>query len=142
MASLADLNKRLDAAGEGSQPWKATAEGDQIAGKVTVVGSFTHPEYGTSPTLTIDTTGEEAGSVKMDGKILKDAGVMRVLMAGTVLGGSMDEQQIAVGDWVAIRFLGKKTPNSGGKPYNNYAVVKEAPTTSSKLDAAAGAEFA
>ena len=55
MASLKDLNAKLDAAAEGSQPWKANKEGDQIAGVITVVGSFTHAEYGTSPTLTIET---------------------------------------------------------------------------------------
>ncbi len=40
MPSIADLNKKLDAAGEGSQPWKPTKEGDQIAGRVTVIGKL------------------------------------------------------------------------------------------------------
>lgn len=133
MASIADLNAKLDAAGEGSQPWKATKEGDQIAGTVTVVGSFSHAEYGTSATLTIET---ENGSVIMDGKAIKEAGVMRTLMAGAVLGGFYSDYNPSVGDFVAIRFLGKKQGSGSSKPYNNYATVCEKPTASDKLDSA------
>jgi hypothetical protein len=139
MPSIDELNKRLDSAGEGTQPWKPSKEGDQIAGKVTVRGSFTHSEYGTSPTLTIEV---DEGSVIMDGKAVKDQPVMRVLMAGTVLGGFTTDNEIVVGDWVAIRYLGKKVPNSGGKPYNNFATLCEKPTASTKLDDAASSDFA
>lgn len=133
MPSIADLNAKLDAAGEGTQPFKPNEEGDQIAGRIVAVGSFTHPEYGTSPTLTFET---DADSVVMDGKPVKDAGNMRTLMAGAVLGGAFSDNQIAVGDWVAIRYLGKKQ-GKATNPYKNYAVVVEkAPpvTATSKLD--------
>jgi len=133
MASLDDLNRKLDAAGEGTQPAKFTKEGDQIAGTVKVVGSFTHAEYGTSPTLTIDTDDD---SVILDGKKVPAAGTMRVLMAGAVLGGAMDEQQITSGDWIALRYLGKRQTSNGAASYNNYAVVVEHPSASSKLDSA------
>lgn len=131
MPSIDELNKKLDQAGEGTQPWKPSKEGDQIAGKITARGSFTHPEYGTSPTCTIEV---DEGSVVMDGKAVKDQPVMRVLMAGTVLGGFTSDNNLAIGDWIAIRSLGKKTPNSGGKPYNNFATVCEKATATSKLD--------
>ena len=131
MPSIDDLNKKLDEAGEGSQPWKPSKEGDQIAGKVTVRGSFTHPEFGTSATLTIRTDDE---SVKVDGKSIKQAGVMRVGMFGTVLAGVIDEHNVQANDWVAIRYLGLKKTNNGAMSYKNYAVVVEHPTASDKLD--------
>ena len=130
MPSIADLNAKLDAAGEGTQPFKPNEEGDQIAGTIIAVGSFTHPEYGTSPTLTFET---DADSVIMDGKKIKAAGNMRTLMAGAVLGGAFSDNQIAVGDWVAIRYLGKKQ-GKATNPYKNYAVVVEKATASTKLD--------
>lgn len=139
MASLSDLNAKLDAAGEGVQPWKPSKEGDQIGGKVLSTGSFTHPEYGTSPTINIET---EDGSVIVDGKAIKAAGQMRVSCFGAVLGSSFDENNVQAGDSLAIRFLGMKQ-GGGAAKYKNYAFVCEHPTTSSKLDdaAAAGSDF-
>lgn len=139
MASIDDLNKKLDQAGEGSQPWIPEQEGDQIAGPVAARGSYTHPEYGTSPTLTIVT---DPASVVVAGKPVKDAGTMRVSMFGAVLAGATEENDIRPGDWVAIRFLGVKKTRGGTTSYKNYAVIVEHPTATSKLDAAAGNEFA
>jgi len=127
------LNRKLAAAGEGTQSWKAVKEGDQIAGRIELIGSFTHPEYGTSPTLTIDT---DASSVIEDGATVADAGRRRILMAGAVLLGVFNDNSLKVGDWIALRYLGKKQTTNGTMSYRNYASVVEHPSAGDKLDRA------
>lgn len=140
MPSLDQLNAKLDGAAEGAEPWgKDVKDGDQVAGRVVARGSFTHAEYGTSATLTIDTTAEEEGSVVIGGKTVKDHGTYRVLMAGAVLGSFVEEQDPQSGDWIALRYTGRKSNASGTMTYKSYATVCEKPTANSKLDDAAGA---
>lgn len=89
-----------------SQTWKPDTEGDTVKGKLIDRGEWTG-DYGTSPTLTIQT---DAGDIYV------------VFCSSGVLKSNVERQNPQIGDEVGIRYLGEAEGKSG-RTYKNFKFV-------------------
>ena len=100
------LDELLAAVGRDVLPWDRDVE-PMIAGQVITLDERDN-EYGMFPVLTL-LTG--------DGREVEIAGMGAVLHRAFMTNG------IEPGDFLAVRYLGQRTPRSGGKKYHDYKVV-------------------
>ncbi len=100
------LDDLLDSVQRDTTTWDKELE-PTIAGTVVATSTVTG-EYGESPTITILTADERE---------------VRIFGHGAVLRNRFYEADLRPDDQVAIRYLGKTTPHSGGKAYHDYKVV-------------------
>ena len=130
MPSIKDLDALLSAdGGDDNKFIPAKQAGEQIAGTIKSMGTFTN-EHGDTPTAVIAT---DEGAVIMDGKPVTGSGSMSVKFFGTVLQNFVKDNNVQVGDWVALRSLGKIDNKSGTGFYWGWATAHERPSLDDKF---------
>lgn len=106
--------------------------GDQLVGTVVSTGTYTG-DFGTSPTYTI--RAELANSIENAGNgDLTDEELVIVYASQKLLREKLEEQQVGVGDVVAIRYNGEKPTKDGRNTYGLWNVAKK-PGVVAELDA-------
>lgn len=105
------LARMREEADEGNpEAWQPEREGDDIGG--TVVGLETaHTKFGPTKVLVLDT-----GGVKRS-----------VWLFHTALRNQLKRHAPAIGEFVYIRWNGKRMPESGGSEYDDYSIRVDRP---------------
>lgn len=109
------LSELLEAVGRETLPWERDKE-PTVAGTVVDLSERTS-EYGQYPVVAL---------LLADGREVEVAGMGAVLQRFIMTCG------VQAGDLFAVKYLGQRTPRSGGKPYHDYKVVVRNPDGTAK----------
>ena len=131
--NLDELNSKLDAESEDLANIFLKNDGDMFAGTILKIGEFKHAEYDPAPALTVKT---DDGTVISDGQAIENFGTGRVLLLGKLLQNFFEDEDLSVGDWIAVKHRGKKKSPSSGYSYNDFKMIVEKASAASKLASA------